>query len=157
MKDGRFDRRGGTGPSSGRSGGFEKLGGFRLGRFDTFGLIPGLGAGRHPIAQFLSLLVIGAAVVGVVLMGAFILSFLIGAAVLASAVLAVRIWWFRRKLRNASARAARSGTGRLSEGAGAGAGRERERVRESGDPHGRLIDAEYTIVRERDARRRGQR
>lgn len=118
----------------------------RYERFDKPGLLPGLGGGRHPVAQFVSLLVIGAAVVGVVLMGAFILSFLIGAALLAWAVLAVRVWWFRHKLRKAAEGA------RSDEAFGAGAGRER--VRESADHRGRLIDAEYTIVGERDARRR---
>jgi hypothetical protein len=118
----------------------------RFERFDKLGLLPGLGAGRHPVAQFVSLLVIGAAVVGVVLMGAFILSFLIGAALLAWAVLAVRVWWFRRKLRKAAE------AGRSDDAAGASA--VRERVRESADHRGRLIEAEYTIVNERDARRR---
>jgi hypothetical protein len=144
MRDDRFDKRRDFGS-------FERLGTFNGFRFEKLGRFPGLGAARHPVAQFLSLLVIGAAVVGVVLMGAFILSFLIGAAMLAAAVLAARIWWFRRKLRSAAARAAASGSG-----ASRGADAEREHVRDSRDRHGRLIDAEYTIVRERDAGRRGR-
>jgi hypothetical protein len=158
-RDGRFDERGDSKRSGGfgtSGGGFWTSGGFgRLrgsgapGRFGRRGAFVDLGAARHPVAQFLSLLVIGAAVVGVVLMGAFILSFLIGAAVLASAVLAVRVWWFRRKLRSAAERAA---AGHL-DASGAGT----EGVRESRNPHGRLIEAEYTIVRERDAGRRHQR
>jgi hypothetical protein len=141
MRNERFDKRG-----FGGFGGFERLGGFRGLHFSKLGSWPGFASARHPVTQFISLLVIGAAVVGVVLMGAFLQTFPIGAAVLASAVLAVRVWWFQRKLRAA----ARASTTSSDRGAGAG----RVRAQESSEPCGRLIEAEYTIVAERDSRRR---
>ena len=101
-------------------------------RFNIYDRVHRLFASGHPLAQLLSLLVLGAAVVGVVLMGAFVLSFLIGAALLATAVFATRLWWLRFKLRRGA--------------------RQRERV--GANRHGRLIEAEYTIVEEREARRR---
>lgn len=97
-----------------------------------------LGPAGHPLLQVLWLLVFGVALVGAVLMGALILSFLLGAAAVAAAVLAVRIWWFRRKLRRSV--------------------EQRDRFRGSGhDSRGRLIDADYTVVAEREARMRSRR
>jgi hypothetical protein len=93
-----------------------------------------LNAAGNPIAQVLSLLLFGAVLIGAVIMGAFILSALLGVAAIAAAVFAVRIWWFRRKLRQAAER--------------------QEHLRDAGRYDGRLIDAEYTVVRERAARRR---
>lgn len=93
-----------------------------------------LNAAGNPIVQVLSLLLVGAVLIGAVIMGAFILSALLGVAAIAAAVFAVRIWWFRRKLRQAAGRP--------------------DQLREAQRYDGRLIDAEYTVVRERDARRR---
>jgi hypothetical protein len=84
-----------------------------------------------PLAQALSVLAFGVLLVVAVVMGAVLLAAIVGVAVLAWIAFSVRLWWLRRKL----------GRG------GAGPGR-------GGQPtSGRLIDAEYTVLDERDAQR----
>lgn len=87
----------------------------------------------NPLVQALSVLVFGVLLVGAIIMGAFVLAALVGVGLIAFAVLAVRVWWFKRKLKN----------------------------RPPGDgprgPQGeRLIEAEYEVIeverRERDER-----
>ncbi len=82
--------------------------------------------------QLASVLVAGVALVAAVLMGAVLLAVILGLAVLGAAFLVVRIWWLRRKRR------ARSGSG-----GGTPGGREASQG-------GRLIDAEYQVLDERD-------
>ena len=57
------------------------------------------GSSGNPLAQILSLLVLGVVIVGAVIMGAFVLVALLGLAIVGFAVLSVRGWWLRRKLR----------------------------------------------------------
>lgn len=90
-----------------------------------------LGASGNPVVQVLSLLVFGVALIGAVLMGAVILAFVFGLAVIAAIVFSVRLWWLRRKMQRP--------------------GRGGERF---GDMDGRLIEAEYTVIRERETQRR---
>ncbi|HEX5421545.1 MAG TPA: hypothetical protein VFY39_16255 [Gammaproteobacteria bacterium] len=100
-----------------------------------YGRLHKSGAMSNPLVQALSLFVLGAVLIGAVLMGAVILSFLLAAAAVGAAVIAVRIWWFGRKLRHAAER--------------------RDRLHgPDHSSHGRLIDADYTIVAEREARMR---
>jgi hypothetical protein len=91
-----------------------------------------LATSGNPVVQVLSLVVFGAVLIGAVLMGAVILSFVFGLAVIAAIVFSVRLWWLRRKLQR-----------RAPQGGDFGAGAE-----------GRLIEAEYTLVRERETPRR---
>jgi hypothetical protein len=93
-----------------------------------------LGASGNPIVQGLSLLVVGAAVIGAVLMGAILLAVVLALAVIAAIVIAARVWWLRRKL-------GRGGAGGSSPS--------------TSDP--RLIDAEYTVLEEREERERRDR
>ena len=79
----------------------------------------------NPLWQALSLLVFGLLLIGAVVMGAVISAMVLGVAVIGAAVLYARLWWLRRKVRSAPTRGAESATGRL-------------------------IDAEYTVVEERD-------
>jgi hypothetical protein len=92
-----------------------------------------LGASGNPIVQGLSLLLVGAAVIGAVLMGAILLAVVLALAVIAAVVIAARVWWLRRKL-------GRGGAGGSSQSTRA-----------------RLIDAEYTVLEEREERERRDR
>jgi hypothetical protein len=89
-----------------------------------------LGASGNPIVQGLTLLVVGAAVIGAVLMGAVLLAIVLALGVIAAMVIAARVWWLRRKL---GARGGASGS-----------------APSTADP--RLIDAEYTVLEERETR-----
>ena len=82
-----------------------------------------IGMSRNPIVQVISVVLVGLAVIVAIFMGAVILAFVFGLAMVGAIVLAVRIWWARRKLR--SAKPAAGGT---------------------------IIDAEYTVVKERELR-----
>ncbi|HLF09592.1 MAG TPA: hypothetical protein VJA26_00115 [Gammaproteobacteria bacterium] len=86
-----------------------------------------IGMSSNPIVQVISLIVVGLALIVAVLMGAVILAAVFGLAMIAAIVIAIRIWWFRRKLRRAQP------TG------------------------GALIEAEYTVVKERELRDRHER
>jgi membrane protein implicated in regulation of membrane protease activity len=88
----------------------------------------GFRASANPLVQVLSVAAFGLALLGAVLIGAVVLVFLLGFAVLAGAIFALRAWWLGRKLR--------------------GAVPEPQRAPDS--PPGQLIDAEYTVVEERD-------
>jgi membrane protein implicated in regulation of membrane protease activity len=95
---------------------------------------PVFGAPGGPLAQFFALLVFGALLVVAVVMGAVILAAILGLAVIAWTVFSVRLWWLKRKL-------------------GGRAAHERG-PQPPNQPGGQLIDAEYTVLGERDARRR---
>ena len=99
------------------------------------GRLYALGTSGNPVVQVLSLLVFGVALIGAVLMGAVILSFVFGLAVIAAVVFSVRLWWLRRKVQ-------RQHRGSGTYGA---------------ETDGRLIEAEYTVVREREFQRRPHR
>jgi hypothetical protein len=84
------------------------------------------GTTGNPLSQALSLLVFGLLLVGAVLMGAVILAVVLGLAVIGAIALYARLWWLRRQMgRSEPARGARSA-------------------------NGSLIEAEYTVVEERD-------
>ena len=53
----------------------------------------------NPLAKVLSLLVFAALLAAALIMGAVVIAMLLGLAVILGVVLAVRVWWFRRKLR----------------------------------------------------------
>ncbi len=93
---------------------------------------PIFGLSGGPLAQALSVLVFGALLVVAVVMGAVLLAAIVGFAALAWVAFSVRLWWLRRKLRRGTA--AQDGAGPAT-------------------PAGKLIDAEYTVLDERDARR----
>lgn len=84
------------------------------------------GASGNPLLQALSLLVFGVLLIGAVVMGAVILAIVLGLAVIGAIVFYLRFWWLRRKL-------ARSAPDRGA-----------------GSAPGRLIEAEYTVVEQRD-------
>jgi membrane protein implicated in regulation of membrane protease activity len=92
---------------------------------------PLFGLSGGPLSQALSVLVFGALLVVAVVMGAVLLAAIVGVAVLAWIAFSVRLWWLRRKLGRGTA-----GTDRGGQAAS-----------------GRLIEAEYTVLDERDARR----
>jgi uncharacterized iron-regulated membrane protein len=87
-------------------------------------------ASGNPLVQVASLVIFGVVLIGAVLMGAVVLAFVFGFAVIGAIVFSVRLWWLRRKLQRAQG----------------GAG-----LRSQQD--GRLIEAEYTVVRERRPQR----
>ena len=87
------------------------------------------GMSGGPLAQALSVVVFAVLLVGAVVMGALLLAAIIGVAVLAWIGFSVRLWWLRRKL---------GSSGAAEHGA------------EASPPTGRLIEAEYTVVEERD-------
>jgi membrane protein implicated in regulation of membrane protease activity len=89
-----------------------------------------LATSGNPVVQVLALLAFGVALIGAVLMGAVLLAFVFGVAVIAASAFAVRLWWLRRKIAR---------------------GHRKADQRPSGD--GRLIEAEYTVLAERDTRR----
>ncbi len=94
----------------------------------------------NPIAQVLSLLVAGVALIGAVLMGAVVLVVVLALAVVAAIYFWIRIRWQLRSARRASA-------------SGADARREasaRDKQRNAGQ--GRIIEAESTVIEERDLR-----
>ena len=87
-----------------------------------------LGASGNLIVQIISLLVFGLALIAAVLMGVLVLVFGFGFAVVGAIVFSIRLWWLRRKIAR-SPNAARQ-------------------------PGGRYIEAEYTVVEERDPEQR---
>jgi hypothetical protein len=94
----------------------------------------------NPVVQVLYGVVFAVLLVGAVVMGAVLLAAVVGVAVLAWIVFSIRLWWLRRKLGRAGAAAFGD--------RGAAQGRTNP-----GEPAGRLIDAEYTVVDERDPQR----
>jgi uncharacterized iron-regulated membrane protein len=94
-------------------------------RPNVFGLPGG------PLMQVVSGLVFALLLIVAVVLGAAILAAIVGVAVLAWIVFSVRLWWLRRKLG--------------PRGAVRSPGEEPTR------PEGRLIDAEYTVLGERDS------
>ena len=90
------------------------------------------GISGGPLAQALSVVVFGVLFVGAVIMGAVLLAAILGVAVVAWIGFSVRLWWLRRKLGGVAA--AQSGA-------------------EAPPQSGRLIEAEYTVLDERDPRR----
>ena len=95
------------------------------------------GTSGNPLVQALWIVLGAALLVGAFVMGAVVLTILFALGAVGAAVIAVRVWWLRRKLARAGAfDRARPG----SESVDAGEG-----------PPPRLIDAEYTVVAERDA------
>jgi len=56
----------------------------------------------NPLVQILSVLVFVALLTAAVITGALIMAVLLGLATIFAAVFAVRLWWFRRKLRTRS-------------------------------------------------------
>jgi hypothetical protein len=93
----------------------------------------GIRMSGNPLAQALSVLVFAVLLVAAVVMGALILAAIVGVAVVAWIGFSLRLWWLRRKL------------GRGAAGGQSGA--------QPAPPSGRLIDAEYTVLDERDPRR----
>lgn len=91
------------------------------------GRLYGFRAAGNPLLQIATALVLGIALLAAVLMGALLLVLLVGAAVIAATVLSVRLWWQRRK-QGGAPRAERRGSGQL-------------------------IEAEYSVVVERDVAR----
>jgi hypothetical protein len=97
-------------------------------RPNVFGLPGG------PLMQIVSALVFALLLIVAVVLGAAILAAVVGVAVLAWIVFSVRLWWLRSKL---GPRTAAKGPGE-----------------EPPRPEGRLIDAEYTVLGERDSQPR---
>lgn len=94
----------------------------------------------NPVVQVLSFLVAGLALIASVIMGAVVLAFVLALAVVVAIYFWIRIRWQLRGVRRASA-------------AGADARREastREDRRRAGQ--GRIIEAESTVIEERDLR-----
>lgn len=91
------------------------------------------GKPTNPLLQGLYLVVGGLLLVGAMLMGAVILTLVLSAAFVLGIVFWVRWWWLKRKLPR--------GNGPRDA---------------DGQPHrGEVIDVEYTVVEEPDARRKG--
>jgi hypothetical protein len=87
-------------------------------------------APANPLVQALSVAAFGLALIGAVVIGAVVLTVVLGLAVLAAAAFALRAWWLKRTL-----------------------GRAPPKPGEAPDPaQGQLIEAEYTVVEERDER-----
>ena len=94
----------------------------------------------NPVAQVLSFLVAGLALIASVLMGAVVLAFVLAVAVVVAIYFWIRIRWQLRGMRRASV-------------AGADARREasaRDHPRTAGQ--GKIIEAESTVIEERDLR-----
>lgn len=103
------------------------------GRLFSFGTS---GSPRNPLAQAVSVLVVGAVLVGAVIMGAFVLMTLLGLAVISFLCLKLYAWWLRR-----------SSGGRGPKGGGGGPGRPAKAIR--------YIEGEYEVVdADADAERR---
>lgn len=80
----------------------------------------------HPVAQFLSMIILGGVLVGVVIMGAFALVALLALFVVGYAVFSARVWWRLLKLRG---------------------GKPFSGVTEAGsDKSARYIEGEYEVV-----------
>jgi hypothetical protein len=94
------------------------------------------GTSGNPLVQALWMLVGGVLLVGAIVMGAVVLAVLLALGAVAVAVFAIRVWWLRRTLERS--------------GAFDAAGRDAQ-----APPAQRLIEAEYTVVAERDARDAG--
>jgi hypothetical protein len=94
------------------------------------------GTSGNPLVQALWMLVVGVLLVGAIVMGAVVLVALLALGAVVAVVFAIRVWWLRRKLERSGAfdTADRDAKGR---------------------PAARLIEAEYTVVAERDARDAG--
>ena len=89
----------------------------------------------NPFVQALWMVVGVAVLVAAVVMGALVLAVLLALGVVAALVFATRVWWLRRKLEREGAFNAPPAS---TDGAA--------------EPHEpRLIEAEYTVVNERDA------
>ena len=86
-----------------------------------------LHASNNPIVQVASLILVGLALIVAVLFGAVLLAVIFGVAMVAAIGIALRVWWLRRKLARAQ------------------------------PPGGAVIEAEYRIVRQRDADERADR
>jgi hypothetical protein len=86
----------------------------------------------NPILQVLYFLAGGILLIGAVILGAFVLAIVLGFAVVAGLIIYARVWWLSRKLakERGASRAARGGSSSGSE----------------------LLEAEYTVVSERDER-----
>ena len=84
------------------------------------------GSSGNPLAQIVSLLVLGVVLVGAVIMGAFVLMAVVGFAAIAFLAFSIRLWWLRRK------------HGRRGGPNGGGVGQ-----RESGI---RYIEGEYEVI-----------
>jgi hypothetical protein len=91
------------------------------------------GTSGNPLLQALSLVVFALLVIGAVVMGAVILALVLGLAVIGAIAFYARLWWLRRKVSSSAP----------------------ERGGEPG--RGRLIDAEYTVVEQRDPDRAAER
>ncbi|MEO8467934.1 MAG: hypothetical protein ABI640_21650 [Gammaproteobacteria bacterium] len=90
----------------------------------------------NPLAQILSILVFAVLLAAALIMGAVVVAVMLGLGVIFATVLAVRVWWFRRKLR--SAPPAESGYEPPPPGGGKA-------------PQKRLIEGEYEVVKRSDA------
>lgn len=55
------------------------------------------GNSGNPLAQIVSMLVLGVVLVGAVIMGAFVLMAVVGFAAIAFLAFSIRVWWLRRK------------------------------------------------------------
>jgi hypothetical protein len=84
------------------------------------------GTSGNPLLQALSLLVFGLLLIGAVVMGAVILGVVLAFAVIVAIAFYARLWWLRRKLSRSAAE------------------------RGAAPAAGKLIDAEYTVVEQRD-------
>ena len=89
---------------------------------------------RNPLVQIAAVIVAAFIVIGAVFLGAIVLSFFVGFAILAWVILTIRVSWLRRSVRQGD-------SGR-------------------GPDRGEIVEAEYTVVKERpvdDSRRRDSR
>jgi uncharacterized iron-regulated membrane protein len=95
------------------------------------GRVFSFGTSGNPLAQILSVVVFAALLVVALIMGAVVIAVVLGLAVIFAAVVAVRVWWFRRKLRGRVP----TETGYESSASGAKTSRKR------------LIEGEYEVVK----------
>src|SRR5690242_6818538 len=100
------------------------------------GRVFSFGRSGNPLVQIASILVFGVLLVGAVIMGAVVIAALLGLAVIFAIVVAVRVWWFRRKLRS-----------RMP----AESGYDPPPPDEPKAEQKRLIEGEYEVVKQRDA------
>jgi len=91
------------------------------------------GPSSNPLVQVASLLLFGLVVIGAVVMGAVILALVLGLALIGAIAFSLRVWWLRRKFARAAAE---------------------QGYRDPGTS-GRLIEAEYTVVEQRDPQASG--
>ena len=85
------------------------------------------GSSGNPLAQIVSMLVLGVVLVGAVIMGAFVLMAVVGLAAIAFVAFSIRVWWLRRKLGR-----------REGPNGGGGAGRRETSIR--------YIEGEYEVI-----------